>query len=498
MKEKIIEKIKQFGIIEIIVLALYIIILLTVAVNHEYYEDEAQSWLIARDLNFVEIIEQMKYEGHSVLWYYIIAPFAKLGFSVNIQTYISCLFAIATVYIILKKAPFNKITKILLTFSGGMIFLYSVIARPYCLIPFLLVCISIIYRKRKERQYLYAVLIGLLAHTHLIMLPTAIMLSISFWGQELIIKRQENSKEEKKTLYKSLLIAVFFIMIFILIVVFTISNCAIISNVDKTDRVTSISKCFTLIKITSLDTIKNIYGASGEIPAYFKILVGIVIGLCLIGSKKNIKQALIFWSQFIFTLLIHSFLWFIMPMRVYIIIYTLMFWLWNYREDEQYKKNPERNLFIEIALILLIIISAPSIYKLSYEDITSEFSTGEITAKYIQEHIPKNSCFICTDMESQQSVIAYLKKDDYKFYMPNSKEYITFITWNKEWNTNITEKNIKEAIQKLKLEYENLYVIGNRNNIENSEFIYSSQDKVNNNFYFENEIYSIYKIEDKN
>ena len=111
---KLKEKIKKFGIFEIIVFVIYVIITIIIAVNHECWEDEAQSWLIARDLNFFEMIQQTKYEGHSFLWYYIIAPFAKMGFTADAQICISSIFAIATVYIILKKSPFNKLTKTLL------------------------------------------------------------------------------------------------------------------------------------------------------------------------------------------------------------------------------------------------------------------------------------------------------------------------------------------------------------------------------------------------
>ena len=100
--KKIIDKIKKFGIIETIVFLLYIVCVLVIVSTHECYEDETQSWLIARDLNPLEIINQMKYEGHSFLWYFILVPFAKLGFPVGIQKYISCAFAIATVFLILK------------------------------------------------------------------------------------------------------------------------------------------------------------------------------------------------------------------------------------------------------------------------------------------------------------------------------------------------------------------------------------------------------------
>ena len=70
--KKIKETIKQFGIIESAVFIIYIIIILIIATNHECCEDDTQSWLIARDLNLIEIIKEMKYEGHSFLWYYII------------------------------------------------------------------------------------------------------------------------------------------------------------------------------------------------------------------------------------------------------------------------------------------------------------------------------------------------------------------------------------------------------------------------------------------
>ena len=94
--KNIINKIKKFGTLETIVFILYIVLIMIIGITHECYEDETQSWLIARDLNIVEIIQQTKYEGHSFLWYFILAPFAKLGFPIEAQIYISSLFAIGT------------------------------------------------------------------------------------------------------------------------------------------------------------------------------------------------------------------------------------------------------------------------------------------------------------------------------------------------------------------------------------------------------------------
>ena len=35
--------------------------------HHENWRDEAQAWLLARDLSVPELIEQMSYEGHPCL-----------------------------------------------------------------------------------------------------------------------------------------------------------------------------------------------------------------------------------------------------------------------------------------------------------------------------------------------------------------------------------------------------------------------------------------------
>ena len=497
---KLKEKIKKFGIFEIIVFAIYIIITIIIAVNHECYEDEAQSWLIARDLNFYEIIQQTKYEGHSFLWYYIIAPFAKMGFTVDAQVYISSIFAIATVYIILKKSPFNKFTKILLVFNGGMIYFYSVISRPYCLIPFLLACISVIYKDKAKHAYLYGFLIALLANTHLIMLPTAVMLTVFFFIDEILIKRKEKSKNEKKKIYSGLLIANIGIMVFLLIAIAAKYNCILISNYDNTKKLDSFMEFLNLIKTICQRTVNYFYGSySFEVPIYMYIAVGISLFLIVAGSIQNIKQALIFWSQLIFTILIHSLSWkLILPTRVYIVIFTMMFWLWNYKNDDQYKKNGERNVFVELALILLIIISSPSIYKLSYQDITQDVSTGKMVAEYIKENVPKNSCFICDYVELQQSIICYLPKDEYKFYMPNINKYITFVTWDEEWSSNkMGREVVYNAIKKLSNEYENLYIISVSKNIyyENAKEIYSSFDKSIRSLYVRGEEYSIFEVE---
>ena len=62
---------------------IYAIVSLAGVITHESWADEAQAWLIARDLNVIEIVKQMKYEGHSCLWHLILMPFAKMRLSLR-------------------------------------------------------------------------------------------------------------------------------------------------------------------------------------------------------------------------------------------------------------------------------------------------------------------------------------------------------------------------------------------------------------------------------
>ena len=42
--------------------------------------------------------------------------------------------------------------------------------------------------------------------------------------------------------------------------------------------------------------------------------------------------------------------------------------------------------------------------------------------------------------------MVYLKKDDYKFYLPNKKEYFTYVTFDDKWANGIKRNEIIEAI----------------------------------------------------
>ena len=165
---------KKFNWILIIV---YLLITLTALLFHEIWRDEAQAWCIVRDLGFIDIYNMVRVEGHPMLWYLILMPFAKLGLPIISMQFINWLIVFASVIFFIFKSPFNYLQKILVTFSAGMIYFLPVIARNYTLIPILIFLLAYFYPKRTERPYLYSILIILLSQTHILMLGFSLILA---------------------------------------------------------------------------------------------------------------------------------------------------------------------------------------------------------------------------------------------------------------------------------------------------------------------------------
>ncbi|MGA9566147.1 MAG: hypothetical protein WBS19_11535 [Candidatus Korobacteraceae bacterium] len=119
------------------VLGLWVAITTFTLNYHEKWADEAQAWLIARDLSLWRIFSyELRYEGSPGLWHLILwiaqhifhAPYATLG-------PLGLVFATAGVAFLIFFAPFPRPLRWLLAFSYFMVYQYAVIARPYTLLP---------------------------------------------------------------------------------------------------------------------------------------------------------------------------------------------------------------------------------------------------------------------------------------------------------------------------------------------------------------------------
>jgi hypothetical protein len=146
------------------VLLAYACVVLWTLQYHEKWADEAQAWLIARDLDLRTIwFHELRYEGSPGLWHTTLwiaqhvfhARYGALG-------YIGAAFAIAGAAVLLFLAPFPRYIRWPLAFTYFIVYQYAVIARPYTLLPLLALTAATLFRD-KEHPGRITIVLALLA-----------------------------------------------------------------------------------------------------------------------------------------------------------------------------------------------------------------------------------------------------------------------------------------------------------------------------------------------
>ncbi len=143
------------------VLAAWIAVTVFTLRYHEKWADEAQAWLLARDLSLKTIwFHELRYEGTPGLWHTILwiaqhvfhAGYGALG-------PIGLVCATAGVAVLIFKAPFPRYIRWPLAFTYFFVYQYAVIARPYTLLPLFAFAAAIFFKDRERPERLTIVLV---------------------------------------------------------------------------------------------------------------------------------------------------------------------------------------------------------------------------------------------------------------------------------------------------------------------------------------------------
>jgi len=159
---------------------------------HEKWLDEAQIWLIARDLNPRQIIQQMHYELSPSLWHQMLHIFAANNWPYITQSILNSLIMIVAVYLLLWQTKIKTSIKLLLIFSYYLAFEYSLISKSYSLTIMFLLIIAVLKRNNKSNWW-QAIMIFFLANTNTIgMVSAGALIIMSIW--ELIGNKEKKIK----------------------------------------------------------------------------------------------------------------------------------------------------------------------------------------------------------------------------------------------------------------------------------------------------------------
>ena len=194
-----------------IILILFIILATIVSLKHEYWVDEAQAWLLAKDASTKDLLfKYCRTEGHQVLWYLVIKFFSLFNLKYVNFRIISLLFSSLGVALLLFKSNFKWYIKSLLPFTFFIFYQYTIITRGYCLILPLLSLLAIIWEKRKEHYLLFTTILILLINLE----PYTFLLAGSIYLLELIdfLKNFKTAKKNKKQFFCIILLFLSFLL----------------------------------------------------------------------------------------------------------------------------------------------------------------------------------------------------------------------------------------------------------------------------------------------
>lgn len=171
----------------------YIALVAALIARHAVWQDEAQAWLIARDLPFFSLFSLAGYEGNGMLWHALIYPLAHAGLGIWSMQALNAAFAAAAAFIVLRWAPFSRAMRLLVVSGYFFVFEYGVIARNYALSMFLIVLIAHLYKTRFIRPVRFFILLGLLSltnvHSCLIALVIAALFCYEGWSSRAVSRK---------------------------------------------------------------------------------------------------------------------------------------------------------------------------------------------------------------------------------------------------------------------------------------------------------------------
>ena len=148
---------------------LFVVLSVINLINHTVWLDEAIAWSLAKNITLNNVVITLKNEGHFIIWYLLIMPFAKNNVCypvpMSVINWLAYFFAILVMW---RKAPFNNFFKILITFSWLSLNYYSVVARCYSIGILGLFILLATYKDQIKHPYFYTIMLVLTAHTSLL------------------------------------------------------------------------------------------------------------------------------------------------------------------------------------------------------------------------------------------------------------------------------------------------------------------------------------------
>lgn len=403
-----------------LVIFVYSVVVAFGVIYHEPWRDEAQAWLIARDLDLLGILKQMGYEGSPALWHFLLHLLAKSGFPYQTQAIIHATLAIICVSIFVIWAPFNKSIKTLFVFSYYISYEYAIIARNYNLSILFLFIIATIYPSRFNRPVAYSLPIFLLFNTNVHSYFAAVALLLLF-AYEII--REKHSFE-------------FYFALFIMI---TGGLIAVLQLIPPSDGlITGHVRYIALVQPFNAIVQALMPGATYNIITYiiaFSALVIISLQLYAKPQAIFILSLSYLWLFYIITFKYPG----LMRHQGFALIFMIFaIWLSKHHKNTESSIGDYRVTYMSAkgllvhnipnyVLALCLALSCVYSLKMYVREYCYNFSSAKQMSQYMIRNGFNKFEIVALDRFQATALLPYLPYT--KFWFTESENYETYITW---------------------------------------------------------------------
>lgn len=434
---------------EWLALILFLVCFSIVSFYHEPWFDEAQAWQIAKCASIWDILfEVPHYEGHLPLWHLLLVIPAKSGipFEVGLKV-VAALPTIVAVCIILFRAPFPKVVRLLLPFHYFVFYQYGVVSRPYGLMLLAFLTLALTFREKDIRPWPFGLSLIFLCFTSAYGIVLAGGISVCWVvdiGREYIGRGNFALRKDKR--------------VRVLLMVLLVALAAIADIMPREDTyATELTAQNSLLE-------RLIYTCAAIIPdcffskllpcpfianAYLPLckvlpvaLLGVVFLLGLIGcsGKRKGKYFLLPFLMFgVFSALIYG-----SNHHIGIVYLLILFWLWVNQEDATryhiVKKLLQRIsiavslrkwIAVTVRILIMVCLMVPAWWTVSaaVSDVKCSYSCGREAALFLKESGLSDAKILGPwQLETSNNERDKKNTDFYKEMNTNHLEYSSEIT----------------------------------------------------------------------
>ncbi len=430
---------KRKNLLMVIVFLGYLIFNGILLARHEMWRDEANVWLMARELSPFALLKEIKYQGHPCLWYFLLMPFAKLGLPFRTISFVSYIIMAVTAGLFLYKAPFYKPIKAIVLFSPAFTYYYTVIARNYCLIALLLILLAVYYPKRNDKCVLFGLLLGLLVQSDVIALAEAGVISCFWLGENLWQCYKRKTMMPFWNILRGIWIP---LCSFILLILqfYHVSDSPVF-------RVESFGK-LELIREVRNHSYQILERLSGREQSFCFIFFLLSIGFMLFATLKlrNIQAVTVMASAFLFQAVFSVMVYQLHIWHFLSLCFVFIWALWIMYEQRKEGRGKEwiTGAVLGGLQVLLLVLSICMFTRWNDKEESSglenalygSYSDGGGTAEYIRENIAPDELIVSVNVPWASTVLAYLP--GYDFYYAGNGQKESYADWSEEQSGEIS------------------------------------------------------------